>query len=535
MKSFFTSRDHFFQRASGKNRLRHLLKRTWDNLFRQWHPIRHWRFSGDSDTLRLEEKKDTTRYSLPTTDYFRRGAYHSFGGTPADNFELLDHPTEHGTHPFRGRRLFLRAGQLSLLLLAVCLVFLGCQNTGTPPLLPVNVTPTVAVQGTQTPPNGEGSGVITTGDHQLVIWAPDFFQPPIEAAAVPVLEDVYEQFRRNHPGVHLDIQTKAEDGESGLFTYLRYAQSMAPTILPDMILLDSEQLWQAAELGLLQPIAWENLPRTTDFFQFAREAVHYQGQTLGIPYTADVIHLVYHADQLQQAPTTWETLVGMGKPYFFAAGKQEQPNESLLLQYVGAGGQLFEDGSVSSPDAIVALLTFLAQAKVTGILPGNILEIDNVEAAWSAFETNNTGVADTSARQVLAKRNTLDNLGFAQIPTTNGAAVTIARTWAFALITSDVEQQQLALDLVEQLLDPAVHGAWSRTSRQLPTQVTAYATWSDTSPYYEFLQRQLDVAIAIPNGRRFAEFAKRLQQAQELVLLNQMNIEDAAQFVQALP
>ena len=70
---------------------------------------------------------------------------------------------------------------------------------------------------------------------------------------------------------------------------------------------------------------------------------------------------------------------------------------------------------------------------------------------------------------------------------------------------------------------------------QLPTQISAYDSALDASPYHEFLQRQLDVAIAIPSGPHFADFARRLQQAQESVLLNQLTVEDAVKFVQRAP
>lgn len=423
---------------------------------------------------------------------------------------------------------------LLLLLLALWLSLGGCQQADSPPLLPILETPTAAATGVP-PTNGtEEFGVIANPDRQLVIWAPEFFQPH-DTPPMPLLADIYELFRRDHPDVHLDIQTKAETGESSILTYLRYAQRMAPTILPDVVLLNTEQLWQAAELGLIQPVDWNALTHTADFFQFARDAVSYQEQLIGIPYAADVLHLIYHTNQLEHAPTTWAEMMTTGVPYFFPAGRREYPNESLLLQYVGAGGQLFENGTVSNPEALRALFTFVAQAKTTGVLSEELLNFKSVAETWSTFATNPTGFADTSAHLVLAQREPLNNVGFAQIPTMNGASITIAHTWAFALVTTDVEQQQLALDLIDHLLEPAVHSAWSRTAMQLPTQITAYAAWLDASPYYEFLQRQLDVAIAIPNGRPFADFARRLQQAQESVLLNQLSVEDAVIFVQTAP
>lgn len=434
-----------------------------------------------------------------------------------------------------GRR-WMHAVRQWLLPLAVLgmLGVAGCQPTDAPPVLPVALTPTTITVPNQPPSAQEQSSVITSQERQLVVWVPEFFQLQ-ETPPVAVLQTVYDQFRHNHPGVHLDIQVKAESGESSLYTYLRYAQSMAPTILPDVVLMDTEQLWQVAELGLIHPVDWNALPRPNDFFQFARTAVTYHEQTIGIPYAADVIHLVYYTNQIAQAPTTWEALMATRAPYFFAAGKRDYPNESLLLQYVGAGGQLFEDGTVSNPDALAAFFAFLVQAKTATILPPEVLDLQNFNDTWSMFTDKNAGFADTSAHLILAQQDTLTDVGFAQIPTINGAALTIAHTWAFALLTPLPEQQQLALELIEQLLEPTVHGAWSRTTMQLPTQISAYDTALDASPYHEFLQRQLDVAIAIPNGPHFADFARRLQQAQESVLLNQLTVEDAVKFVQSAP
>lgn len=422
---------------------------------------------------------------------------------------------------------------LSLVLLGA-VGFAGCRPSDTPPVLPIALTPTAITTANQPSSEPDVSSVITTQERQLVVWVPEFFQTQ-ETSPVAVLQTVYDQFRHNHPGVHLEIQVKAESGDASLYTYLRYAQSMAPTILPDVVLLDTEQLWQVAELGLVQPVDWNGLPYTNDFFQFARTAATYHGQTIGIPYAADVLHLVYRTNQIAQAPVTWEALMAAGLPYFFAAGKRDYPNESLLLQYVGAGGQLFEDGAVSNPEALTALFAFLVQAKAATILSDEVLELKSFNDTWSRFANQNSGFADTSAHLILAQQDAVANVGFAQIPTINGAAITIAHTWAFALLTPLPEQQQLALEFIGQLLEPTVHSAWSRTTMQLPTQLSAYDSALDASPYHEFLQRQLDVAIAIPNGPYFADFARRLQQAQESVLLNQLTVEDAVKFVQSAP
>lgn len=428
-----------------------------------------------------------------------------------------------------------RFGDWRLLFLCmVGLCFVSCQSNGSPPVLPVVLTPSAIPPALQTPHEPTAPNATTEQNRQLVVWVPAFFQPEDEPPVV-LLQTVYDQFRRNHPDVHLEIQRKAETGEASLYAYLRNAQSMAPSILPDLVLLDTTQLWQAAELGLIQPVNWDALQHTNDFFQFARTATNYQGRTIGIPYAADLIHLVYHTNQIAQLPTTWDTLLTTGGPYWFAAGKHDSPNESLLLQYVGAGGQLFEDGTVSNPEALTELFAFLMQAKAAGVLPEEILALKTSNESWLAFAGQQRGFADASAHWVLSQPAAVSDLGFAQIPTINGATVTIAQTWAFALVTPDPEQQQLALELIDQLLEPTVHSAWSHATMQLPTQRGVYATWLDASPYYDFLQQQLDVAIATPNGPQFADFARRLQQAQEAVLLGQLTVEDAVKFVQMVP
>jgi arabinogalactan oligomer/maltooligosaccharide transport system substrate-binding protein len=106
--------------------------------------------------------------------------------------------------------------------------------------------------------------------------------------------------------VSVDVQIKAENGEASLLNYLRVAQRVAPLILPDIIVINTQQLWQIVDLGLIEAIELGEIGQAGDFYQFALDAVTYNGQTYGIPYTADLLHLAYHQNQLTTAPTTWE-------------------------------------------------------------------------------------------------------------------------------------------------------------------------------------------------------------------------------------
>ena len=74
---------------------------------------------------------------------------------------------------------------------------------------------------------------------QLVLWVPEFLDPNPDTNAGRVLDAAMTQFKQANPNVTLDVKLKAEIGEAGLFQYLRSAQKVAPSILPDIIAIDT--------------------------------------------------------------------------------------------------------------------------------------------------------------------------------------------------------------------------------------------------------------------------------------------------------
>lgn len=373
-------------------------------------------------------------------------------------------------------------------------------------------------------------------ENQLVIWAPDFFEAKPDAAPGNVLQAVYHQFEQANPGVHIDVHIKAESGAAGIFNYLRSAQRVAPTILPDLVLLDTQYLWQIAELDLVHPITFDDLGQNANFYPFALNAVTFKQQPYGIPYTADVLHVVYDAKVFTTTPSTWATVLATKQSYLFPAGIQDSLyDESLLLQYVGAGGQLLESGEINNLDAAKALLTFLAQGTASGVIPDKVVNLSSLNANWAAFTNAPVGLANVSASLYLSQPKPHDNLNFGVVPTLIGQDVTIARTWAFAVLTTDPERRQLAFRLINGFLNSSVQGRWSQLANHLPTSAAAWAVWTNTDPYHEFLRHQLEVATAIPSGRPFADFANRLQDAQQEVLHGQLSPDDALAQLQAKP
>jgi ABC-type glycerol-3-phosphate transport system substrate-binding protein len=425
---------------------------------------------------------------------------------------------------------------LYLILPFFLLVTSSCEAPQPAPVIIPSPLPSITAIGT--PPAVVSAETLPVDDtaRQLVIWAPAFFQPALDVRTNDALATVYEQFERSHPGVHIDVQLRADIGEASLLNYLRRAQRVAPTILPDIILIDAQQLWQVAELGMLSPIEQQQLGAGVEFYPFTVDALTSDDELAGVPYTTDLIHLVYDPEELPDAPRTWAEFLTSEQTLIFAAGKSENLNEFAYLQYLGAGGGIPTADSMNG-DLLLAFFTFLAEARTLDLIPESVLEIATDNAAWDTFAVAEQSMAATSTYVILQHWDTINSgtVRYAPIPTQGGEALSVARVWAFAVVASDVGQQELSLTLIRAFLEPTVHSQWGRVAMHIPSQPAAFELWRNSSPYYEFVQTTLAVTQAFPYSRRFAELSRRLQAAQKLVLRNEMTPEEATLYVQTTP
>lgn len=422
------------------------------------------------------------------------------------------------------------------LVLFLLIGFVVCGCTKTAPTPTITPTPDTIATPTVAPVVQADPKVTVTTEHQLVLWAPAFFEARPDANAGNVLQAMYRQFEQANPGVHIDVHIKAESGETSMFNYLRSAQRVAPTILPDLVLIDTQYLWQIVELDLVHPITLDSLGAKLNFYPFALNSVTFKQQQYGVPYVADLIHAVYATDVYTTTPTSWNAVLATKRPYLFPVGLRDSfYDDSLLLQYVGAGGPLLENGDVANPEAATSLFTFLTQARSAGVISDDALTLSNLDAVWAVFLTGQASAANTWASLYLGQTKPSETIKFGPVPTLKGTNITIARTWAFAILTNDPQRRQLALQLIGRFLEPTLQGRWSQFTNHLPTSVNAIAQWPTTDPYHEFLRQQLAIAIAIPSGRPFAEFAKHLQIVQQAILHGQLTVKDAVAQLRTKP
>ena len=279
-------------------------------------------------------------------------------------------------------------------------------------------------------------------------------------------------------------------------------QRVAPSVLPDLVLLDSRRLWELADLGLLSPLEMSPMQRSPDFYQFALDSAAYNGEWYGVPYAADVLHLAGFLKTEETAPNTWNELLTADEPYLYAAaGPDAYQNGSVLLQYVGAGGQLLENGSTSSEEALGAVFEFTKAAQESGVIPETVTELATLDGVWNALDRTGMGLGQCVGRPLPHRSRDCAGAGLcadsdAQRPTGDVGHDLVTRCPRRRRRTASA-----GLRPDRRLAGPGVQGAWSQYVHRLPTQRSALQAWSSPSAYTDFLNRQLEVAVALPNGR----------------------------------
>ncbi len=363
-------------------------------------------------------------------------------------------------------------------------------------------------------------------DRQLVIWAPDFLATGELSSAQQILSDASAQFMQANPGAKVEILPKTQNGPAAILPYLRGAQQAAPAILPDVVMLSSDQLWQAADLGLVQPLDEDVVNELGDFFPFAIQASSYNGQLYSVPYAVQMTHVV--SDLGYPSPASWDDLLASDDVYLFqGASTENNLNSSLIAHYVAAGAELGESVA-ASPVVLQRLLQFYSDGRASDVIPSENTTLTDLGAVWRAYADHAGTIADSDSAFLLGQRDVLGTVSFQSVPTYDGNPAALATVWVFAVLTDDAVRHTEALEFIQTLLEPSVQGTWSQFVSFMPSTRSALETWDMTQPYNRFLKELSEENVAvIPPGHIFRDFAHRLQEAQQGVMSGEKTVDEA--------
>ncbi len=373
----------------------------------------------------------------------------------------------------------------------------------------------------------------------LTMWTTEEFSPTEAITSGQILAGQVAEFEENHPEVRLEFLLKKPYGRGGILDYLLVTSPIVPELLPDLAIMDVDELQAAVQAGVLQPLDNQVSPElVADLYPFARQAALFDGQLWGLQYRAELNHLVYNTGKLTVPPRSWPGVLSSPGTYAFPAGGQGGlVNDSFLMQYLAVRPWPLEsdpDAPFLDVDSLTAVLQFYEDGMSRGVFAPEILDYQTVDDCWSAYVAGEADLAHVSARRYLSEGDALPNASVAPIPAISGAGSPISRGWALVLVATEPERQSLAAELMTRFMATETMANWNRAVGYLPTRQSATlasieaAEDSEAFSYMRFIDQQLQAAQPRPRLSNYAQVAAALQEAVEDVISGAAGPEEAA-------
>lgn len=367
----------------------------------------------------------------------------------------------------------------------------------------------------------------------LTFWTVEEVSPLREDEAGDFLRASLRLFERETPNVEVNLLVKKSSGKGGVLDFLRTSKEVAPSVLPDVVIMNATDLEQAQAGNLLQPLDGR-LDRSIvqDLLPAARRIGTVKDRLAGVPIGLEMEHTVYNTNVFTETPMLWTDVLTKNSPYLFPAkGVNGLVNDFTLAQYFSEGGELLNDEGLPKIDdnVLINVLKFYETAQQNQIIDQSLLEAGTNEELWPRYLAGQAGIAQISVRQYLTDREGFENTTFAPLPVHDETdiPISIMHAWVLVLITDDVSRQDAALRLIESFLSTANNATWNQINKSIPTRDTAYQQLAGNDPYWAFLTDQLNTARPEPRFPEYDRIGRIIQQTVEQVLRQEATPEDA--------
>ena len=399
--------------------------------------------------------------------------------------------------------------------------------TPAPPSVPATATPAEPTPTPTPTPTPEPTPLVAT----LRLWLPQQLDPYGGTQGAEVLADQLSEFNRTHANVQVEIVVKKAHGRGGLVDFMRTARDAAPSVLPDLVVLDATDLDTVARADLIQPLD-EIIPAPgpDSHFPFATAMGKAEGRRVATVLGVDLQHVAYRPALFDSAPVTWTQVISAEVPFLFPAGGIDgQVNDATLIQYLGAGGQLSDSEGNPTLDleALTDVFTFYTQCITnTVIAPTELLAFSHADQTWEQFKAGAGGMTVVRASRFWVEAD--DTMAPLPIPTQTGKPMSIARGWALGIVTEVPERQDLAKQLIDWLTAPDHSALWTQTAGYLPASRDALRLWIATEAERRVLTDLLETAVPAPRPSVKEATGIAMQQALESLFTRQATPDEAA-------
>ena len=341
----------------------------------------------------------------------------------------------------------------------------------------------------------------------LTLWTIPELAPDPELPGGTLLLEQLNAFDQAYPEVELRVERKTVSEQGGSLSYLRTGRTVAPSVLPDVILLPSNHLAEAVTSGLVYPLEDYLSPEDVDdLYPVARMLAEVDGELFGYPFALNGLHhFVYNRAAITNTlPSAWQGLleVSNGRLVFPAAGPAGA--ELTLRFYLEAGGTLHNESGQPALELepLVLALQQIELGVAAGLVAPQSGSTVSMEQAWQLFQNETPTIIQTSAAAFLRRQpdTNVADYGFVPLAGFEGPLPPFVSAWMWIITTPDPAQQALAAELITSLVSAPSLGTYTLESRLIPGRRNALDSWPEDDLYVTFLRRQLAVARPLPAG-----------------------------------
>lgn len=378
------------------------------------------------------------------------------------------------------------------------------------------ITISLLIFETITPPQSSFARQDQAG---LRVWWPDMLLS-LDGENT-TLEDEIDRFRGTYSAVNLEFRYRRfQPGEQ--VRELALVQEIAPTVLPDLTLMQEDELAIAVDFGLLQPLE-EWIPN--DILAEMPSNLLALGQNediqYGLPYLITLNHMVYNSAHFESPPATFADILTAKPQLLFPAGVNEQAvNDFLLSQYLAAGGYLTDTNNNPALDEtiVTAIYAFYEEALIEGIYDNGLLNYTVVGGYLERISSLENAVAFVDSSTYLRERNRrLSATEVSFIITQTPTRFSLLDGWVWVLLTEDPARQALAQNFVNEMMRLDTLSRLADGLYFLPSRANAMRLMED-DPYFVAMRTLLISARYVSIIERNSAAARALQEGFEAVL-----------------
>lgn len=410
---------------------------------------------------------------------------------------------------------------------AVCVLLLtGCQalpieidlpwfnqtlEPSVPPIDPnLNGNDSVAPLPSEVVPTEEPAPVT-----QITLWLRPELDPKADTPAGRSLRARLDLFSRDNQ-VEVVTRIKAVEGIGGLLDSLRSAHSAAPHSLPDLVMVDREQLLQAVSLDLVYPLeAQKTSLENLDWYPVGASLSTVESVYYGTPICFNPMIMAYDSATEIPPADEWADIVTNPGRIGFAADDPDAKFMTLL--YFAAGGTFTDEFGRPQLEAqaLTQALLLLEEAEAAKHISSLSLEFQTEDEVWDSFTAWNINKAIVPISFVL---NEVSGAQSNQPkPALTMPETTLADGMLWMVTRNEPQRMELAEKLLEALSEPSFLSKWSADMNCLPARSSA-VTLLEYPTIKLFIERIAPVALPYPDDLIVEKIGPVLHNAMRVVL-----------------